>query len=338
MPASMLFRLTLACCLCMLVGCQTTNGNPFASWSPIARTKGLKDPTRTHLAYAHLQEHSGNLTDARESYEIALKTDAKSVDAVLGLARLDQLAGRDRDAELQYRKALQMAPDNPQVLESFGHFLVTQNQNDEAIRLLERAVQTDPQNRKLRYKLAVALAQSGDIRKAEPHFVEALGDAEADYNIGLIQFEKGQVAEAERRFQRAILRKPSLVQAQQWLDEIRAERGKSAVAGNVPDRVEELAAPAPSSGVGQPAESATASTMIVSPSGYSARMQPDSHTVPSAGNAPATAPLTSAAPTDPFRMSPVQLEQYENSLAPADRERFRQQMRLGQVPPGGASF
>ncbi len=337
MPAAMLYRLTLAGCLCALVGCQSAGIN---SWNPLkfgsehaARTKGLKDPVRTHLAYAQLQEHSGNLNDARESYQIALEQDAKSVEAVLGLARLEQLAGRDRDADLQFKKALQMAPGNVHVIESVAQFYLSQDRFDEAVKLLEKGVEADPQNRKMRFNLGVALARAGDVKRAETQFVQAIGDAEADYNLGVILYEKGDVAEAERRFQRAVTRKPGLVQAKNWLDEIRAERangGKNMLASNVVDQVEELAAPVPTLGSNVPRSQPTTDLVsntampLVTPSGN--------------GSVPLVPPTVESAPNllgqralEPSQMSPIQLEQYENSLPPGERERFRQ-ARLNQHP------
>lgn len=332
MPAALLYRLTLASCLCALVGCQSAGTNQWNFWkfgdqSHAARTKGLKDPVRTHLAYAQLQEHSGNLNDARESYQIALEQDAKSVEAVLGLARLDQLAGRDRDADLQFRKALQMSPDNQHVIESVAHFYVAQERFDEAVKLLERGVAADPQNRKMRFNLGVALARTGNMRQAETQFVQAVGDAEADYNLGVILYEKGDIADAEKHFQRAVARKPALVQAQNWLDEIRAEQSsKSLLTSNSSSRFEEISAPTPSLSANTPLPQADAYTNnampIVAPSNSAPLVPPSTESTPN---------LIGQGMLDPSRMSPIQLEQYENSLPPAERERFRQ-ARLGQPP------
>ena len=129
MPVQSLFRLTLATCLFSAVGCQSMSPDSWKFWQKpenASRTQGLKDPVRTHVAYGHLQEQNGNLNEARESYEIALKQDAKSADATLGLARLDLLGGRSKEAEKKFDQALAMAPQNAHVLEAIGQFYITQ--------------------------------------------------------------------------------------------------------------------------------------------------------------------------------------------------------------------
>ena len=226
MPVQSLFRLTLATCLFSAVGCQSMSPDSWKFWKKdeySSRTQGLKDPVRTHIAYGQLQEHNGNLDDARESYEIALKQDSKSADATLGLARLDLLGGRPKEAEKKFDQALGMAPKDAHVLEAIGQFYITQERYQDAAKLLERGVQADPNNRKLRFQLAVATARAGDIRGSEPHFVQAVGAAEADYNIGLILYESGKLSLADQHFQRALQTNPKLEQAQYWLTEVRTE-------------------------------------------------------------------------------------------------------------------
>ena len=109
------------------------------------------------------------------------------------------------------------------MLEAIGQFYITQERYQDAAKLLERGVQADPNNRKLRFQLAVATARAGDIRGSEPHFVQAVGAAEADYNIGLILYESGKLSLADQHFQRALQTNPKLEQAQYWLTEVRTE-------------------------------------------------------------------------------------------------------------------
>jgi len=65
-----------------------------------------------NISYAKLQEESGNYSEARKRYSLALEQDPRSAEAVLGLARLDYLAHRIDEAELQFKKAVKIAPNS----------------------------------------------------------------------------------------------------------------------------------------------------------------------------------------------------------------------------------
>lgn len=236
--------------MCFATGCQST-GNQTAGtaresffkwpWTPDASGYGprdsvaqtsfdepvpgkLKNPEKLYLAHAQLKEQTQDYAKARESYEAVLAENAQSAEAVVGLARLDLLAGRNQEAERRFLKALDMAPSDLMVIEAVGQFYITQQRYDEAVRTLERGVELAPGNKRLRHRLALALARQGNIAAAEPHFIEAVGAAEADYNLGLILHEKGDLASAEQRFLQATIKKPQLSQAQHWLDRVRQEQ------------------------------------------------------------------------------------------------------------------
>ncbi len=92
-----------------------------------------------------------------------------------------------------------------------------------AIETLLEALELEPDNRRVRTILAITLAMQGYINSSEQQFIEALGVAEAHYNLGVILFEMGEIAEAEQRFLLAVQNQPSLKDAHIWLDTTRAE-------------------------------------------------------------------------------------------------------------------
>ena len=89
--------LAAGCFAGALAGCTMHRGadGEKALWSTVDNSgdqkSKLKQPSKTHVAYAQLQEQMGKLGDARHSYEAALESDPKSVEATLGIARLDRL-------------------------------------------------------------------------------------------------------------------------------------------------------------------------------------------------------------------------------------------------------
>ena len=178
---------------------------------------GLQNPVQVHLSYARLQEQWGNLVEARKSYETALGREPGSVEAMVGLARMDQLAGRTLEAEQGMVAALRIDPRSPIANHALGRLYADQKDWIRAIPLLKAATMASPNDTAIRYDLAVAMARSGDLNGAMPHFVQTTGEAEAHYNIGYILFEQGKHAEAEQRFTQALVLEPGLQQADAML-------------------------------------------------------------------------------------------------------------------------
>jgi Tfp pilus assembly protein PilF len=217
-------RASLCLMLVVLTGCNGGWSNWRNKSSAQQAQSELKDPARLHLTYAQLSEKTGDIQKARHSYNNALEQDAGSVEAILGLARLDLLGDRPHEAERGFLKALQIAPKDSRVAEATGQFYMSQDRFKEATKHLLTGIDLNPRDKRLRHRLGLALARQGQIAAAEPHFIQAVGAAEADYNIGLILYEQGDIDSAEQRFFQASLKKPQLAQAQHWLDTVRQER------------------------------------------------------------------------------------------------------------------
>ena len=230
----------------LLTGCASSGSR----WPSFAKRdngprKNLKDPSKLDLAYGKLQEQFGNMTEARERYQRVLHDEPQSVEALLGLARMDQLAGRLIEAEQGFRKALKNSPSDSLVLDALGQFYAAQEKWPQAIDVLKQGLQSAPNDNTIRFHLAVATARSGDLATAKPHFVNSVGEAEAEYNLGLILHDQGKLELAEQHFIQAVVKKPTLEQAQYWLNEIRIEKEtKNLLAGTSSRQRPEMQAPA----------------------------------------------------------------------------------------------
>lgn len=218
---------------------QLKNRNPTPAISDAEASEHYQrkevDAEKLHLQWAKLQESNGNLDEARKSFERVLEQDSRSLDALLGMARIDHLSGRTYEAEQGYQKLLKQKPGDPRVLDAAGQFYAAEQRWNESIELLQQATQNSPSSATYRYHLAVALAESGNLDAAFPHFAKTVGDAEAHYNVGYILYKHGQLAEAEEHFLQAILKRPQLEVAQEMYDEVRAERENLQLAGGTSD-------------------------------------------------------------------------------------------------------
>ncbi len=184
----------------------------------------LTNPVKVHLAYALWHEQQGNQVEARNSYNLVLKKNSKNVDAMLGLARLDMQLSRMSDAEARLQKAQKIAPKNPQVVAAVGQYHAVQKDWPRALELMRAARTLSPYEPTYAFQLAVVQAQSGDLVAALTSFTEAVGPAEAHYNLAVILQEQGQSAQAENELQQALALKSDLPQAQRMLNAMHQQR------------------------------------------------------------------------------------------------------------------
>lgn len=180
------------------------------------------NPVKVYLAYATWHEQSGNYQEARESYVKVLEKDRKNTDAMLGLARIDRVYGRETEADQQLKKALKYHPKDPKVLVAIGQVHASRHEWPEALEKMRMAHDLSPYDTVYDYHLAVVEARSGEIAPAIEHFTRSVGQAEAHFNIAVILNEKGDKTEAEAHLIKALKLKPELKQAQAVLASIRS--------------------------------------------------------------------------------------------------------------------
>lgn len=199
-------------------------GSATPGSADFSSNKELKNPIKVHLAYALWHEQQGNQVEARNSYNEVLKKSSKNIDALLGLARLDMQLSRMSDAETRLQKAQKIAPKNPQVAAAVGQFHAAQRDWSRALEHMRTARTLSPYEPTYAFQLGVVQAQSGDTTAALASLTEAVGAAEAHYNLAVILQEKGQATEAESHLQQALALKADLPQAQKLLSAMRQQR------------------------------------------------------------------------------------------------------------------
>lgn len=293
-----------------VVGCTTTPKNPLASKSneqpaatavsgsgEFASNAGPKDPAKIHLAYGQWQEQMGQQAEARDSYSKVLEDQPKNLDALLGMARVDQAGGLMGDAEERLKKAHKLAPKDPRVQASYGNFYAAKQEWDKAVECHQAAVKAAPNDPRYQFLLGVALARSGDVDAAYPYFVRSLGDAEAHYNLGLILHEQGDRAGSLEQIEQALALKPDLTQAQAMLERLQ-QRSDQPILANGSQRA----------GIGATPISGVRSVPLKSDT---------QHIPPSKAGAPLprTGGQFQSASQPPAGLTPAQQEQWRNQQA-----------------------
>lgn len=140
---------------------------------------------------------AGETDRAIELMEAAVKSFPKSVSVQYELADLYNDSGRDTDAEQVLRQILKTNPSDAEVLNYLGYLLAENGRDlDEAIRLVTRALEAQP--------------NSG-------HFLDSLGWA---------HFKRGDLNEAEKYLNAAAQRLPDNPEVLDHLGDLHAARGR----------------------------------------------------------------------------------------------------------------
>lgn len=197
-----------------------------------------KHPEHVHVAYARWQEQQKQLPQARESYQKALDLDPKSIDALLGLSRLEQLAGRNDDAEKYLQKAQKLRPKEPLVHAAWAEYYASNQQWGPAVKKYRDAIELAPDEPLFKHQLAVILGKSGDWEGAYSTFATIVTAGEAHYNVGYLLHQQGQLVEAERHLRLAVETKPDLALAVGLLARIQKERSTKLAVAQPPVEIE----------------------------------------------------------------------------------------------------
>lgn len=189
---------------------------------PLALDRGLSAPTPDLMvSMAEMALHGGNVEQARQLYQKAIAEQPKNLNALLGAARMEDREGRLDVAVMLYQRAAAAHPKNPTVLNDLGLCLARQGKLPVAERVLIQAVQLEPTKPLYRNNLAKIQVEMNRLDAACQHLAAVYPPAVVNYNMGVLLYERGRTAEAQRFLLTAAGMNPALGAAQTLLAEIR---------------------------------------------------------------------------------------------------------------------
>ncbi len=136
------------------------------SEAPLARWVAERpDDVRARELLAEAYQLSGRRELAIEQYQRLATNPAAGFAAINNLAWLYH-EHRDDRAEATARRAYDLAPNNPAVVDTYGWILTEKGKVAAGLQALEKAARLAPNNPDIRYHHAAALARSGQARRA----------------------------------------------------------------------------------------------------------------------------------------------------------------------------
>jgi len=180
-----------------------------------------------HLAAAVLLEKQGNLDAAAHEFQTASELDAKSQQAISGLANVYIKQKKYPEAEGALRKLLAADPQNSNARVQLGRLLAEEGKNDEAAQELQKGMEASPEDPHAALELGTLYVKADKYTEAEQQFRIAVQkmpkDAEAHYALGSLLMHVKKYPESQQELLLAVQLKPDLADAYGNLAVVAAE-------------------------------------------------------------------------------------------------------------------
>ncbi|MGH9715722.1 MAG: tetratricopeptide repeat protein [Candidatus Acidiferrales bacterium] len=174
--------------------------------------KGDDSDQAIYLDIAEVQESGKEFSKAEESAQKAerlAKAPADKQSAWLILGAIYQREKKYAQAEAQFRKVLDVNPDNAEVLNDYGYMLADRGVRvEEATSLIQRALKVDPNNGAYLDSLGWAYFKQNRLTEAEEYLRKAIERQGKDPTIlghlGDVYLKLGDTQQAAQTFEQAV--------------------------------------------------------------------------------------------------------------------------------------
>lgn len=201
-------RLLIALCLPLLAACGAEPVRPVAASPAVTQQQATSDQrqrAKVHTELGSLYLRDGKPAVALEEVRAGLRADAEYPPAYNLLGMIHMYLKEDRLAEENFERAYRLAPQDPEIANSYGWFLCQNGRESRALEYFQQALRNP-----LYATPTKALNNAGacylrlkDDKAAEAQFHRALatepGNAFALYWLSEIAFRQGRLTDAKAR-------------------------------------------------------------------------------------------------------------------------------------------
>jgi type IV pilus assembly protein PilF len=182
--------------LLLLAACVTTHTND--------REIDMKEAAKANVALGMAYMQQGNLMLAKEKLERAAKQDPKSLDVNWAMASLYERLEMPKEADRNYRKAIELSPGNSNIANTYAVFLCRQGEVDRALPMFDKVIADKLYQTPYAAAANAGMCLRGDKRTADAkrYFERAVqmapGFADATVGLGDLQITQGDTIGAMR--------------------------------------------------------------------------------------------------------------------------------------------
>ena len=198
--------------------CATRSGDltPFAASA--GKTPALN--AMTYFAHANLLERQGVFKRAAEQYHQALLRQPRFPTAMNRLGITLNKLGRHEEASQVFRDAIDARPEQSHVHNNLAFSLLLEGKLTQAESAIRRALELNPKFKRARMNHGIILAKLLRFDEAFAEFTAVASDADAYYNLAMVQADAGMYAQACDAFRRTLELKPDMQAAQAHLNRL----------------------------------------------------------------------------------------------------------------------
>ena len=205
----------------LIAACESTQERSAPGALPTRRPDVMPQVNAsTYVAHGHLLERQGKYEAAAVQYEKALELTPNLLMARNRLGVTLNRLGRHAEASEQFRRALARQPGLAYLHNNLGFSLYMEGRYAEAEPELARALEVSPTFPRARMNHGLALGKLGRFDEALAEFALAGNEADAYYNLSLVQADAGRYADAARSLEQALSADPGFDPARQQLREV----------------------------------------------------------------------------------------------------------------------
>lgn len=195
----------------------------------VALAESNPDLSPVHVALGDAYRYEEAWPEAIDAYDtaISLYTEEVSAQWAVYFARgiVNERGGNWDAAESDFRKALELEPDQPSVLNYLGYSMVEKQENlDEALAMIEKAVDQRPNEGYIVDSLGWVYYRLGRYEEAVPQMEKAVSlmpvDPVVNDHLGDVYWAVGRTREAEFQWSRAL----SFITDESNLEEVKPDR------------------------------------------------------------------------------------------------------------------
>jgi len=171
---------------------------------------------QAHINLGMVCTEKGDYDRAREELEKARVLDGENFEVYFRLGNVAYREGRFEEAAEHYRKSLRLNPGYVPASRNLGNSLYKLGRGEEALRVLEDALEKNPGDAALLKTLGLICSRIGKADRAAVYLERALEiqpDPETYCDLGMLFHERGEDAEAVKRFEAALRLAPGYVNA-----------------------------------------------------------------------------------------------------------------------------
>lgn len=217
--ARVLRPIVYAALLLILAGLTWRQSAQYRDVETLWRTTIARNPD-CWMAYSNLGSflsERGDLNEASADFRKALELWPNQSKDHNNLGKALVQEGRINEATEQFQAALKISPNNPDAESNIGAALLQQGDTNEAISYLRKAIEKSPRHAQAHLNLGNALFQNGEVDSAIAEYQKTLelpfDHAESHYSIANALRKKGDAQAAIAHYHQAIELRPDYADA-----------------------------------------------------------------------------------------------------------------------------